>query len=308
MCNIWKFPTNIEDEFKPSLLEKIPKLSFCNITGGEPFLRDDLEEIVKIVKRKARRIVISTNGYLVNKILDLAKKNRDIGIRVSLEGLPEVNDELRGVKGSFEHGLRSILGLKELGLKDIGFAITVSDRNIKDLEELYRFSKAMRLEFATAVVHNSYYFHKYDNKLHKQGEAVKGFQNVVKDLLESKRIKNWFRAYFNHGLINYIQQEPRLLPCTAATLTFFLDPRGEVMPCNGLEEGLWLESVGNLHEQSFEELWFSAKARKIRDKVRRCPKNCWMIGTVAPAMKKNILKIASWVVRKRLLLMFKVLN
>ncbi|MCS7228348.1 MAG: radical SAM protein, partial [Endomicrobia bacterium] len=46
MCNIWKYPTSYEEEFKPEILNKLPQLNFANITGGEPMLRDDIDEIV----------------------------------------------------------------------------------------------------------------------------------------------------------------------------------------------------------------------------------------------------------------------
>ncbi len=58
MCNIWKFPTKKEEEVKVEDLEKLPRMRFTNITGGEPFLRDDIEEIIYILKKKAKRIVI----------------------------------------------------------------------------------------------------------------------------------------------------------------------------------------------------------------------------------------------------------
>jgi radical SAM protein with 4Fe4S-binding SPASM domain len=289
----------MEEEFRAGLLEKLPRLDFCNITGGEPFLREDMEEIVAVLSKKARRLVVSTNGYLTDKILSLARKNRNLGIRISLEGLPAVNDELRGQKDGFDRGLRTLLKLKEMRLKDIGFGITVSDRNPEDMLELYRLAKAMKVEFATAVVHNSYYFHKSDNRISDKERVEEAFKRLVRELLKTKRIKNWYRAYFNHGLINYIQGKPRLLPCAAGTDLFFLDPWGEIKPCNGMEESLWLDSIGNLHEKSFEEIWNSAKAAQVRQKVKSCPKNCWMIGTAAPAMKKNIWKPTSWILQAK---------
>jgi len=77
------------------LVNKIPGgLKFINITGGEPFLRSDLGEIIKIALTKTKRLVISTNGYFTNKIIKLTEKygNR-IGIRISIEGLPAANDD-----------------------------------------------------------------------------------------------------------------------------------------------------------------------------------------------------------------------
>jgi MoaA/NifB/PqqE/SkfB family radical SAM enzyme len=301
MCGIWKYPTKEEEEFRPSLLEKLPKLKFCNITGGEPFLREDIGEIVNILRKKAKRLVISTNGYFTDRILDLAKKYRRIGIRISLEGLPAVNDELRGVRDSFDHGLRTLLGLKKMGLKDIGFGITVSDKNAKNMLELFQLAKAMKVEFATAVVHNSYYFHKYDNRIENKEKLISCFNQLRDELLKTWKIKNWFRAYFNQGLINYIQGKPRLLPCPAGQNLFFLDPFGEVRPCNGMEESIWFDSFGNLHEKSFRDIWHSDKAEEIREKIIHCPKFCWMIGTAGPAMKKHIRKPVYWIIRNKLI-------
>ena len=303
MCNIWRHPTTKEDEFRPDLLDKLPRLAFANITGGEPFLREDIEEIVTIVLRKARRVVISTNGFLTDRIVDTAKKFRDkkLGIRVSLEGLPAANDELRGTKDCFDHGLRTLLELRRLGFKDIGFGITVSDRNAGDLIELYELAKSMGVEFATAAVHNSYYFHKFDNTIEKTDEVVSAFREIARDLLATKRIKNWFRAFFNYGLMNYVGGKPRLLPCAAGTDMFFLDPSGEIYPCNGLEETAWFAGMGNLHRQTFEEIWNGERAEEVREKVRNCPKNCWMIGTVAPVMKKRLWKPAAWIIAHKFL-------
>jgi MoaA/NifB/PqqE/SkfB family radical SAM enzyme len=300
MCNTWKTPTHVDEEFKPELLQKLPNMDFCNVTGGEPFLRDDIDEIVSILRKKSKRLVISTNGYFSDKVIDIAKKNNDIGIRISIEGLPAANDELRGIKDGFDHGLRTLLELQRLGLKDIGFGITVSDRNAKDMLELYQLAKAMDVEFATAVVHNSYYFHKSDNRIHDQKSAIECFWELIEELLKTRKIKNWFRAYFNYGLINFIQGNPRLLPCRAGEDMFFLDPYGEIRPCNGMEECIWMESFGNLHRQNFDELWNSEKAASIRKKVVSCPKNCWMIGTASPAMKKDIITPLKWVLRNKL--------
>lgn len=300
MCHIWQHPTTEQEEFHPSLLEKLPDLAFCNITGGEPFLRDDLEDIIRILQKKAGRLVISTNGYKQDQIISLAKKFPRIGIRISLEGLAAANDELRGIPGGFERGKNTILELKKLGLKDIGFAVTLSDRNYRDMLELYRLADSLQVEFATAAVHNSFYFHKHDNAIQNQAEVVQAIRILIRKLLRTGKVKNWYRAYFNYGLINYIRGKPRLLPCRAGTDMFFLDPGGEILPCNGMEEKVWFGSMGNLHTASFSEIWNSQQAGNIREKVKTCPKNCWMIGTAGPAIKKNPLSPSLWVASHKL--------
>lgn len=297
MCNTWKYPTGQEDEISPSILEKLPNLDFCNITGGEPFLRSDIEDLIEILRKKSKRIVISTNGYFTDRISQVAKKYRNIGIRISIEGLPSANDELRGIKNGFDHGIRTLLELQRLGVKDIGFGITVSDRNAKDMIELYQLAKAMGLEFATAAVHNSYYFHKFDNTITKNSEIESCFKELITEQLKTKRVKNWFRAYFNYGLITYIKGNKRLLPCEAGTENFFLTPSGDVVPCNGSDEP-WV--IGNLKEMNWNEIWHGKHAENMREKVKSCSKNCWMIGTAAPVMKKYIGTPLKWVMKNEL--------
>ena len=120
MCNIWCNPTQKSEEIKASDLRTLPKLKFINLTGGEPFIREDLEEIVEECYRHSPRIVISTSGWLEDKVIALAKRFPNIGIRISIEGLSQKNDELRGHAGGFDKGLRTLLTLKHMGLKDIG--------------------------------------------------------------------------------------------------------------------------------------------------------------------------------------------
>lgn len=299
MCRTWEHPTRPDEEFPPSLLRKLPRLDFANITGGEPFLRDDIEEVVDLVMARARHVVVSTNGQLTERILDVARRRPGLGVRVSLEGLSRVNDRLRGVEGGFDRGLRTILRLLELGRKDVGFGITLSDGNADDLLDLYRLAKRLRVEFATAAVHNSFYFHVDHNRFELPEAAAGRLEELAEELLRSRRPKDWFRAYFNRGLADYVRGRPRLLPCPAGTDMFFLDPFGEVYPCNGLERRFWQESLGNLRDLTFEEIWNSEKAAAVRALVRDCPKNCWMIGTVSPAMKKRLLKPALWVARNK---------
>jgi len=294
MCNTWQYPSKKDEELNVEIYKKLPQIGSINITGGEPFLREDIYEIVTILKKKTSRIVISSNGFFTEKIITLFQKHKDIGIRISIEGLPKTNDELRGIKDGFDKGLRTLIQLDRMGIKDIGFGITVSDKNARDMIELYHLAKMMKLEFATAAIHNSFYFHKMDNKFENPEVAIEEFRKLVAELLKSNRPKDWFRGYFNYGLINYIKGNPRLLPCNMGHDAFFLDPYGHVLACNVMEE-----IMGNITEQSFDEIWQGPKAEEIRLKVKNCPKNCWMMGSVSQEMKKNIFKPVKWVVKHK---------
>lgn len=294
MCNTWKFQTKPEEEITPSDLESLPDVSFCNLTGGEPFIREDIGEFLDVLRKKAKRIVISTNGFFTDRIIKIAEKYPGLGIRVSIEGLPAANDSLRGIQNGFDHGLRTLLELHRLHVKDIGFGITASDQNILDLTKLYELSKAMRLEFATAVVHNTYYFHKYDNEITAIRNFDREFTKLISDMLRSGRVKDWFRAYFNYGLLNFAHGGERFLPCEVGSDLFFMDPFGNIKPCNGIDI-----NMGNIKEESFAQLWNGPRANEVRKAVTTCKKQCWMIGSVAPAMKKRLKVPIAWILRNK---------
>lgn len=302
MCNRYKAPSKPEQEISIETIKKLPEMYFTNITGGEPFIRDDLKDIVRELLKKSDRIVISTNGFFTDRIVELCKEFPQVGIRISIEGLEKTNNEIRGLDDGFNRGYTTLKKLVDMGMKDVGFGMTVQDRNAADLVPLYNISDELGMEFATASLHNSFYFVESNNIIKDRLTVAQNFEDLVNRLLDSNSPKKWFRAYFNHGLINYIFSQKRLLPCDMSFDTFFIDPYGDVMPCNGTKEK---QVMGNLNRQSWEELWNSEQAEKVRSFVRNCDRNCWMIGSVSPAMHKYIYKPAAWVIKHKFLRFFK---
>ncbi|MBR2447547.1 MAG: radical SAM protein [Clostridia bacterium] len=302
MCNRYKVPSDPQDEISIETIKKLPQMYFTNITGGEPFIREDLKDIVRELYKKSERIVISTNGFFTDRIVDLCKEFPQIGIRISIEGLEQTNNEIRGLDDGFNRGYTTLKTLVDMGMKDVGFGMTVQDKNAPDLVALYNISDELGMEFATASLHNSFYFVESNNIIHDRLMVAGHFEDLINRLLESNSPKKWFRAYFNHGLINYIFSQKRLLPCDMSFDTFFIDPYGDVMPCNGTKEK---EVMGNLNTQSWDDLWNSKEADEVRQKVRACDRNCWMIGSVSPAMHKYIWVPFFWVIKHKFLRFFK---
>jgi MoaA/NifB/PqqE/SkfB family radical SAM enzyme len=299
MCDTWQYPTRVEEEFPPELLEKLPRgLGRVNLTGGEPALRKDLLRIVEVLAPKANRLEISTNGYFTDRLVEVAKQHPDLLIRISVEGLPETNDRIRGIKNGFDHALRSYLRLREVGVKDLGFAVTIQDSNKDDLLDLFHLADHLGAEFAQAVPHNSYYFHKFDNRIDEVEGVQAAITSLIEGLLKSKRPKQWARAYLNRGLVDHVAGTKRRLDCTAGTDIFFLDPSGEVYPCNGRD---W--SMGNLNESTFDEIWNGPKALAVRERVCSCDAGCWMTGTAVPAMRRKLPSVLWWVARNKLRVM-----
>lgn len=299
MCNRYKAPSKPEEEISLETIRKLPPMYFTNITGGEPFIRTDLKDIVRELRKKSDRIVISTNGFFTDRILDLCKEFPDIGIRISIEGLEQTNNEIRGLADGYNRGYTTLKKLREMGMKDVGFGMTVQDKNAPDLVPLYRLSDEMGMEFATATLHNSFYFVEAKNIIHDRPMVAKNFEALINELLRSNSPKKWFRAYFNHGLINYIYGNKRLLPCDMSKDAFFIDPFCDVIPCNGMAKKA---VMGNLKESpDWDTLWNSEQAKTVRAQTKQCDRNCWMIGSVSPAMHKYIWVPGWWVVKHKFL-------
>lgn len=302
MCNRYKAPSKPEEEISIETIRKLPKMNFVNVTGGEPFIRQDLEDVIRELFKKTDRVVISTNGFFTDRIIALCEKFPKLGIRISIEGLEQTNNEIRGLQDGFNRGYTTLKKLVEMKHPDVGFGMTVQDKNAKDLVALYKLSDELGMEFATATLHNSFYFVESKNIIHDRPMVAKNFEDLINELLNSKSPKKWFRAYFNHGLINYIYGQKRLLKCDMSVDTFFIDPYGDVMPCNGTKDK---EVMGNLNEMTWDELWNGEQANIVRKKVCHCGRECWMIGSVSPAMKKYIIVPLWWVFRHKFLRFFK---
>jgi MoaA/NifB/PqqE/SkfB family radical SAM enzyme len=295
MCHTWKYPSNKEEEIRPSDLYTLPRMVRLNVTGGEPFLKEDLSDILHVVKKKAKRVVISTNGFLTKKTLNVMRQHKDVGIRISLDGLEETHESIRGVKGCYSKAIETLHDLRDLGVKDLGIAVTVSDQNAQDLVALYRIAKENRVELATAILHNAYYFHKEDNIIEDKLRVEAGLRNLIREFLKSRHPKDWFRAYFTQGIIDYMYGKQRAMKCTMATESFYIDPYGNIRPCNVMDF-----SFGNIKQKTFQDIWTSPEAEEARKRVDQCTHNCWMIGSVGHLMRYKFWVPLLWIIRSKL--------
>ncbi len=303
MCNIWKNPTKPSEEIDPSYYEKLPKGLRINITGGEATIRPDIDRIFEILYPKSVLLELSTNGYFTDKVVALAKKYPKILIRVSVEGLPKINDEKRGIKDGFDHALRTMLELKKTKCKNIGFSVVISPDNYKDLVSLYELCVALDVELGTSAVHNSWYFHKTDNQVTSE-DALKQHELFVRALLTSKRrhlkarLKDYGRAYFNKSVHRRLAGDTSNYrpACGALTDFFFIDPWGNVSPCNGSAQE-WV--IGNIKEQSFEEIMNSDKAKWALEQVKNCKRNCAFIVTERHDMLRRPWVPIWWIVKNK---------
>ncbi len=300
MCSIWQ--KKPQKELNPEEYLKLPKsLKDINISGGEPFLRNDLVEIIQNVKKSCpkARIIISTNGFLSEVIYRQMKKileiDSNIGIAISVDGIGKIHNEIRGVNNGYQKVLKSIENLKLLKVKSIKIAFTAMGENIKEMEKVYNFAQEQNLEFTCAAAQNSeHYFGAANQKIQNKEDLKNQFEKIISQELKKNNFKNFARAYFTYGLCKFALKQKRILPCQAAKDFFFLDPQGNIYPCPVSNL-----IIGNIKEEKFEKIWQSAKAKEIRKKIKNCQK-CWMICTARTSIKKHLLKVFVWIVKSKI--------
>jgi hypothetical protein len=139
-----------------------------------------------------------------------------------------------------------------------------------------------------------------DNRIENKDAVCAEFSKLIVELLKSNSPKKWFRAYFNNGLMNYIYGGKRFLRCEMGTESCFLDPSGDLLPCNGMNVKM---PMGNIREQTFIDIWNSEQAKKVRQAVVACDKQCWMVGNAAPVIQKYIRIPLMWVLKNKLRVM-----
>jgi len=284
MCNIWQHPTLPAEEVALETLAKLPGgFDYLNLTGGEPTLRADLEAIVDRLYPKTRQLEISTNGLQADKLEAIVRKHPDVKVRISLEGIGERNNVIRGEKNGFERKMDTMKRLVAAGGCDLGFATTFQDDNCDQLLDLYRLCHSFGGEMATSALHNGFQFHKIDNEPYNRVQIARAVQPLIVEMLKSSRPKNWFRAYLNLGLMKKILGQPRLIPCTAGRDFAFVDPWGRVYACNVRPD---LE-IGDLTTQTWEEIYNGPRAAEARAKVSCCNHNCWMVGSAKTAIRNK---------------------
>jgi Fe-coproporphyrin III synthase len=303
MCDIWKiknFP-----ELAVSEYAKLPKtLRDINISGGEPFLRKDIPDIIEVVTKRCpkARIVISTNGFTPALIESQMKKilaiKPDIGIAVSVDGYGKMHEKIRGIPNAWEKDMETIERLQKLGMKNLRLAFTIQPENVQDFRKVYDESRKRGIQFTHAFAQSSeHYFGgaSIDNtpdmkKLKKQ------YLYVMNSELKTWNIKRWVRAFFAHGLYTFSVEKKQVLNNDPGTKFFYLDPRGVVYP-----SVVHNFSMGNIqNNKTFDTLWNSEKAEEARHLVQTIGQPSWMICTARTAIRKNPTKVACWIAKNKI--------
>ncbi|MDD4289913.1 MAG: radical SAM protein [Patescibacteria group bacterium] len=295
MCNIWKIQ-NPADLLLQNI-EKLHNLKYINLSGGEPFLRTDLYEIVKILKQNNpnSNIIISSNGFITDLIVKTVKKlisiDKNIGIRISIDGLSDTHNKIRGVENTYENAINTIQRLKENNIKNLGIAFTISDNNKNEILDVYRLSKKLGVEFSISSVQNSeIYFGKQDNELFFDAQLENSMNYIIHDQLKSYNVKKYLRAYFDFGLMYFLKNKERLIPSDSGIFSAFIDSCGYIYPSNLINEKL-----GNLEDISLENIYYRSNTEEH-----------FSICNTRGSIQKYFYKVIYWIIKEKIKLLFKI--
>jgi MoaA/NifB/PqqE/SkfB family radical SAM enzyme len=302
MCNIWKSARNnagiknlelscreIVDILSNPLFSDLVEL---DLTGGEPNLREDLIDIVHEVARlkkvrlpRMRSIIITSNGFLTRRILDnyrdILNALQDTGVDlvsvVSLDGIGEIHDLVRGVRGAFNLASETLAGLAgmEKGYPNLitGIKTTVLPQNIAVLDDILDYSLSNGLfHIISPVLFTTSRFKNIDKE-----------QELELGPAEHGRLRDFYgrdefhKEYFYSMVHDFLMTRRKRWACAALYNYLFIDFDGKVYACE-----LSAEPLGNVKEQDIAEIWNSPRAKGWRKLIERleCCRTCHEPGAV----------------------------
>jgi MoaA/NifB/PqqE/SkfB family radical SAM enzyme len=297
-CNIWKIEAPRAREltleeiraFFDSNRSFLRDIESMQITGGEPFMRADLADIVSAIRGSIPRCSfwIPTNGLAPSEIEGATREIMErlggwgLSLSVSIDGLAQTNDSIRGVDGGFKKAVETLGELSALkgefpGL-NLSVGMTVTRENVEELTEVYKIAREHEAELSLRTLNLSgVYYRNLGMRRPSEdliGHLLPSLRGIGRDIVGRKGL--WVSTptlRYMQGLIEYIRHPVGpLLPCSAGSLSLFLDPYGDVYPCIFVNDRL-----GSIREASLEEIWQSEVATKARRRINDgdCP-GCWV--------------------------------
>jgi MoaA/NifB/PqqE/SkfB family radical SAM enzyme len=327
MCDIWKISGY--PELPPGQYAKLPdSLLDINISGGEPFLRKDLPEIISIVGKTCpkARIVISSNGFATEMILVQMQKiiavKPDIGVAISIDGIGEMHDQMRGIPGGFDKAMSTVKGLQAMGIGNLRLGFTVTERNVKHLRRVYDLANEMGIQFTHSFAQSSEFyfggkqnteFQNLSDESMTEGMAVgtetakekagpmgkllnEQYCYLINRELRSWNVKRWLRAYFAFGMYNFITGKNPVLSNAPGRDFFFIDPSGIIYP--SVVHNIKLGNFAGI--EAFTVFWNSPAMSENRKKIDASKMPVWMICTARTAIKKHPFRVMWWILKNKL--------
>jgi radical SAM protein with 4Fe4S-binding SPASM domain len=238
---------------------EVPSVSF---TGGEPVIRDDLEELIAYAARSLKmRVNLITNGTLITKKTAKALKKAGLSsAQVSIESPdPEVHDQIVGVKNAFQASVNGFLALKEAKISVHPHA-TLCRLNQYTLPQMAPFAQSLGVDrFSLNMIIPA--GRGIADDLAIKYSEIEEMVLDIKSAAEAADVRFMWYSPTPICLFNPVSHQLGNKGCSACEGLLSVDPYGRVLPCSS-----WKEPVGDLLQDGFQALWFGKRGQALRDK------------------------------------------
>jgi AdoMet-dependent heme synthase len=322
MCDSWRKPS--PDDLALGEIERIfsqlPRMDVVRLSGGEPFVRQDLPAIARLVQQKLRPLFlhVTTNGFLTDRIVRFCEqRSKDVPLQllVSVDGLEDKHNQVRGHRQAWSYAVRTLEALaprrRELRLRLAVNQTIVDAEGVEHYRRLRDFLAPLGVRNNVVMAYDASATYHLDSETDVAPTEIGQFttfgelgdhdlrdlfDEVERDLEHYPFAERLAKRYYLRGIRNRLlgsqgRPNPR---CVALASHLRLLPNGQVPTCQ-----FNTKTVGSLRHQSFEELWFGEPARGQRGWVHRCP-GCWAECEVLPnAFYTGDLMLESLLPRRR---------
>ncbi len=292
-CDVWRKPNDdMTVEEWDRVFANLGRAPFyLTFTGGEPFLRKDLDELVIRAYRHCRPqvITIPTNGMLTERTVQMVDRicwecpRATIGINLSLDGVGEEHDHIRGVEGNWDRAMETWQELKGLQGRHRNLVLTV--HTVISRFNVHRFPAIQQA--LQALEPDSYITEVAEERveLDTVGWGITpdpDDYDPIADLLSAQarqapargiaRFTQAFRAQYYQLAKRVLRERDQVIPCYAGWASAHIAPNGDLWSCC-----IRAEPVGNLREHGYDltPIWRSQAMEALRDSIRRrecaCP-------------------------------------
>jgi MoaA/NifB/PqqE/SkfB family radical SAM enzyme len=264
---------------------------YITFTGGEPFLRRDLDDLVISAYRHCQPAVITipTNGLLTGRVAEQVDRicrecpESQIGINLSLDGIGEEHDDIRGVPGNWERSMATWVRLKELQASRANLVLSVhtvvSRFNQARFREIYDGLTFLQPDsYITEVAEERVELDTVGWDITPDADAYAPIADFLSQQARTRpargvaRFTQAFRAQYYELAKRVLYERRQVIDCYAGWASAHIAPNGDIWSCC-----IRAEPVGNLRESGYDlaPIWFGPQMARLRrsiyDKECACP-------------------------------------
>ena len=272
-CHLWQIKdhNDLDTEEAKKFIADIADLGTLHLSfsGGEPFLRRDLVELISFARDAGLSTGVNTNGTrLVDPEHAKAACRSGLGeVFVSLDGPDaETHNSLRGMDHAFSSALRAIdnlLDQRDAGKPAVFVNTTVTKGNAGSLDGILELAKSHGVDGMTLSVIQS--VDTYSPEAEMTGIEASGLGRKLRELTSESDGLIPHPAEYLDCFQTYLEKPSELYRyrCAAGYANAVVQPNGDVFPCP-----VAFASMGNLREQSFKEIWYSRRSAEVRERIK----------------------------------------